>query len=170
MLRVDDPLQLFVGNITGCCQRFGHVGEGAMIHGSTEKNGGIFVVEEIDEKGNVVKLVAQSWTWRNDDVMCFDNIEVAGDNLTPEEQAEVLQIYQDAANKAIEIDKKALEEMLEEGIITKEQYEYYVLKEVRIGLGYNEGMRLIDEKISDGMLKKHYNITVKPKEAGKKYD
>jgi hypothetical protein len=51
MLRVDDPLQLFVGNMTGCCQEFGNVGEGAMLHGSLERNGGIFVIEKIDEKG-----------------------------------------------------------------------------------------------------------------------
>jgi hypothetical protein len=100
--------------------------------------------------------------------MCFDNIEVKGDRLTQEEQAEVLQIYQDAANRAIQIDQQALKEMLKQGKITKEQYEYYALKEVRIGLGYNQGMRLIDEKIANGELEKSYDV-VKPKEAGKMY-
>jgi len=168
MLRVDDPLQLFVGDMTGCCQRFGDVGEGAMLHGATEKNGGIFVIEEIDENGNAIKLVAQSWTWRNDDVMCFDNIEVKGDRLTYEEQAEVLQIYKDAASKAIEIDKRSLKEMQKQGKITKDQYKYYTLKEVRIGLGYNQGMRVIEEKMINGELEKSYDI-VRPKEAEKGY-
>ena len=49
--------------------------------------------------------------------MCFDNIEVKGDRLTQEEQAEVLQIYQDAANRAIQIDQQALKEMLKQGKI-----------------------------------------------------
>lgn len=168
ILRVDDPLQLFVGDITGCCQRFGDVGEGAMLHSALEKNGGVFVIEEIDEKSKPVKLVAQSWTWRNGDVMCFDNIEVKGDSLTYEEQEEVLRIYREAGEKAIKIDAEELEKMLKAGEITKEQYEYYALKQVRIGLGYNQGMPVINEKIVNGDLEKTYDV-VKPKEADKVY-
>jgi len=167
MLRVDDPLHLFAGNITKCCQRFGDVGVGAMLHSATERNGGVFVIEEIED-GKVKKIVAQSWVWRNDDVLCFDNIEVDGDSLTYEEQEEVLEIYRAAGEQAIKTDMKELREMLRSGEITREQYEYYTLKEVRIGLGYNQGMRIMEEKITDGELEKSYD-TVRPKEADKVY-
>lgn len=65
LLSTDDPLNILVGNATDCCQRVGGTGQGAMEHGSTSKNGRIFVVEEIDNEGNPKKIVVQSWVWRN---------------------------------------------------------------------------------------------------------
>ncbi len=170
MLRPDDPLALFVGNITGCCQRFGDEGEGAMLHSVLEKNGGVFVVEEIDENGKVVQVVGQSWVWRNDDVMCFDNIELLKNKtFSQEEQEEILKVYQEAAQKAVEIDEEELKKMLKAGKITEEQYEEYVLKEVRLGLGYaSKNMTILEEKSTNGELEKSYD-EVSPKEYGKSY-
>lgn len=168
MLRVDDPLILFVGDITNCCQRFGDVGEGTMQHAATERNGRIFLIEEINNEGKVVQTVAQSWVWRNNDIMCFDNIEVKRDQLSHDEQEEVLDIYQRAGEQAIQIDMKTLKDMLKKGKITQETYENYVLKEVRVGLGYNAGMPILTEKSTQGKLEKSYDV-VKPKEAEKRY-
>ena len=58
--------------------------------------------------------------------------------------------------------------MLKRGEITKEQYEAYVLSEIRIGLGYREGMPILEEKSLSGELKKSYDV-VRPKEYNKKY-
>ena len=42
-----------------------------------DKNGRVFVIR--DDKGNIV---AQSWVWRNKDVLCFDNIEIPNKTFT----------------------------------------------------------------------------------------
>ena len=63
MLNPDDVLNLFAGNITTCCQRFGDAGEGAMLLGSIEENAGIFVVEEMGEEGKA-NIIGQSLTIR----------------------------------------------------------------------------------------------------------
>ena len=41
MLMFYEPLNLFAGNITTCCQAFKDIGEGAMLLGALEKNAGI---------------------------------------------------------------------------------------------------------------------------------
>ena len=147
MLNPDDVLNLFAGNITTCCQRFGDVGEGAMLLGSIEENGGIFVVEELDEQGKVKNIVGQSLTIRQRgedgayDRLTFDNIEIDDNvlrNLTDEEHAEILQIYKDAGKQAIEKDKKFLGNLLKKGRISQEQYDRLVLKEVIAGTGFND--------------------------------
>ena len=73
MLRLDDPLALAIGTLTDCCQELGNAAQTSMEHSMTDKHGRLFIVK--DEKGNVV---AQSWVWRNKNVLCFDNIEVPG--------------------------------------------------------------------------------------------
>jgi hypothetical protein len=95
--------------------------------------------------------------------MCFDNIEVKGDNLSIEEQEEILKIYNEAGEQAIRIDKQTLKNMLKQKEITNEQYEQYVLKEIRSGLGCGEGVPLLNEKSTNGEIEKSYDI-VKPKE------
>ena len=147
MLSPDDVLNLFAGNITTCCQRFGDVGEGAMLLGSIEENGGIFLIEELDEKGEVKNIVGQSLTIRQRgtygayDRLTFDNIEIDDNvlkNLTDEEHAEILQIYKDAGKQVIEKDKKFLGNLLKKDRISQEQYDRLVLKEVIAGTGYND--------------------------------
>ena len=147
MLEPDDVLNLFAGNITTCCQRFGDVGEGAMLLGSVEENGGIFVVEELDEDGQTKNIVGQSLTIRqkgNDgayDRLTFDNIEINNDTLdtlSDEDQTQILEIYKRAGKQAIEKDKKFLGKLLKNKKITQEQYDRLVLKEVTAGTGYND--------------------------------
>ena len=153
MLEPDDVLNLFAGNITTCCQRFGDVGEGAMLLGSVEENGGIFVVEELDEDGQTKNIVGQSLTIRqkgNDgayDRLTFDNIEINNDTLdtlSDEDQTQILEIYKRAGKQAIEKDKKFLGKLLKNKKITQEQYDRLVLKEVTAGTGYND-LKGLDE-------------------------
>lgn len=147
MLEPDDVLNLFAGNITTCCQRFGDVGEGAMLLGSIEENGGIFVVEELDENGQTKNIVGQSLVIRQKgktgayDRLTFDNIEINNNTLvglSSEDQAQILEIYKQAGKQAIENDKKFLGKLLKNQKITQEQYDGLVLKEVTAGTGYND--------------------------------
>lgn len=147
MLEPDDVLNLFAGNITTCCQKFGDVGEGAMLLGSIEENGGIFVVEELDENRQTQNIVGQSLTIRQKgsdgayDRLTFDNIEINNNTLNTlsnEDQAQILEIYKQAGKEAIENDKKFLGKLLKNQKITQEQYDRLVLKEVTAGTGYND--------------------------------
>ena len=109
---------------------FQHLADGiGKARAQRQMAGGVFVkkgvVEEIDEEGNVVNIVSQSWTWRNGDRVCFDNIEVPN-TLMSELKAknafpEIFEVYAEAARKMIEIDKMTLGKFLQEGKITKEQ-------------------------------------------------
>lgn len=146
ILRADDPMNIFAGNATNCCQRVGDVGEGSMEHAATENNGRIFIVEEIDENGKIIKPVAQSWVWRNKDRICFDNIEIPDvekEELSDKDgdisaQQEILYIYKECAEDLIKKDKKMLSKLLLQGKITDKQYEELVLKDVTVGVGYND--------------------------------
>ena len=155
MLSPDDVLNLFVGNITTCCQKFGDVGEASMLLGAIEENAGIFVIEELDENGNVINIIGQSLTIRqkgkdgNKDRLTFDNIEI-DDNvlkrLSSEDHKEILSIYQEAGKQAIEKDKEFLGRQLKKGKITQQQYDSLVLKEVVAGTGYNNLDGLLELK------------------------
>ena len=155
MLAPDDVLNLFAGNITTCCQKFGNIGEASMLLGAIEENAGIFVVEEIGENGER-NIVAQSLTIRQKgkdgarDRLCFDNIEIPDEilkEIPKEDHKEILELYKQAGKQAIETDKKFLRKLQKEGKITQEQYDRFVLKEVIAGTGYNdlEGLKELPE-------------------------
>ena len=147
ILRADDPLNLLLGNATQCCQKVGGVGENSMRHAAMEDTGRTFVVEEIDENGNS-KIVAQSWVWRNNGVLCFDNIEITPSELSElksgtyhtaiEKQKAILHLYKETAEKILEKDRKKFDKLLKEGKITQEQYDAFVLTMVTVGTGYND--------------------------------
>lgn len=147
ILRADDPLNILLGNATKCCQQVGQVGENSMRHAAMEDTGRTFVVEEVDENGNS-KIVAQSWVWRNNGVLCFDNIEVTPSeseelkigtyHTAVEKQKAVLKLYKETAEKILEKDRKKFEKLLKEGKITQEQYDAFVLTLVTVGTGYND--------------------------------
>lgn len=157
ILRIDDPLHFTIGNITTCCQRFGEhqPGESSMLHSATEENGSVFVIEEVDEYGNVIKPVAQSWTWRNGDRVCFDNVEIPNTVMSELSKTggydEIFGIYTSVAEKMIDIDKKALGRLLDEGKITQEQYEALVIKEVTIGTGCDDLLKSISPETREGL-------------------
>ena len=147
ILRADDPLNILIGNATNCCQKINDVGENTMRHASMEDTGRTFVVEEIDEYGNS-KIVSQSWVWRNNGTLCFDNIEIPysehmelkfGHSETHiAKQKAILDVYQGAANIALEKDNKKFDELLKKGKITQEQYDAYKLSLVTVGTGLND--------------------------------
>ena len=143
-LRLDDPLAMAIGTLTDCCQELNNCAEVCMEHSMVDKNGRVFVIK--DEQGNIV---AQSWIWRNKDVLCFDNIEIpdkAFARATKEHPElgrkgftdEVFEIYKQAAHDLIAEDEKVYKELLENGKITQEQYDGLRLGKVTVGLGYND--------------------------------
>ncbi len=173
ILRPDDPMIVLAGNATNCCQKVGGEGGGSMMHAATENTGTIFLVEETDETGNVIKPVAQSWVWRNNDRVCFDNIEIpvaeqqklSMTNGDIEAQQEILQIYKETAQNMIKVDEKVLKEMLRTGKITQSQFNQLVLKEVTVGVGYNDLGILEHSKLE----KVEEADIIFPKEADKSY-
>ena len=154
-------MNILAGNATNCCQKIGDVGDGSMVHASIENNGRIFIIEELNENGEVVKPVAQSWVWRNKDTVCFDNIEIPEiekpklkeDNGDIKAQQEILEIYKECATNMIKQDEKMLGNLLKAGKITQEMYNQLVIKTVTVGTGYNDlgilenaGLEVVPEK------------------------
>lgn len=60
-----------LGIMTNCCQFLGGAGEECAKHGISSPNGGFYVLYD-----NHKKIVAQSWVWRDDQVLCLDSIEI----------------------------------------------------------------------------------------------
>ena len=146
ILRLDDPLAVAIGTLSDCCQELGNVAETCMEHSMVNKHGRVFVV-----KNQAGEIVAQSWVWRNNNVICFDNIEVPdkqmfshgiprgmeNSGIRNKFTDEILSVYQRAAQEMVEIDEKTYSQLLEEGKITQEQYESLVLRKVTTGEGYS---------------------------------
>ncbi len=146
MLRLDDPRAMSIGFESDCCQRLSEPAELCMEHSMVDKNGRVFVIT--NKKG---EIVAQSWVWRNKDVLCFDNIEIPDqkmwDNGVPRGKEDsgirnqftddVLSIYKMVASELITKDEKIYKELLESGKITKEQYDGLRLGKITTGLGYS---------------------------------
>ena len=146
ILRLDDPLAMAIGNLTTCCQRLHEPGCQCMEHSMVDKNGRLFCVH--DKNGEVI---AQSWVWRNGDVLCFDNIEVPDQQMwnhgipRGKEDAgirneftdEILEIYKKAAREIIKKDEEVYRELLEKGQITQEQFDGLRIGKITIGLGYS---------------------------------
>ena len=140
--RLDDPLPVVIGKLTDCCQELDNMAETVMEHSMVDKHGRIFEIK--DKFGNIV---AQSWVWRNQNVLCFDNIEIPDKAFTRasregiDEQKftdTIYEIYRRAANEMIEKDKIIYKELLEMGKISIEEYEALKLAKVTVGLGYND--------------------------------
>ena len=172
IVRMDDPLHFVIGEITNCCQTIGEnqPGESSMIHSATERNGALFVVEELDENGKPIGIVSQSWTWRNGNRVCFDNVEIPH---RVEEQLkqiggfdEIMEAYQETAKRMIETDKIKMKKLLEQGKITEQQYQSILIKDVGMGLGCDD---LVSNLSSEKKASIPNLVTVAPLEAGKTY-
>lgn len=160
ILRLDDPLALAIGTLTDCCQELGASGETSMEHSMVSEHGRIFVIK--DSEGNIV---AQSWMWRNRKVICFDNIEIPNKAFTRAQRSgstkdeftdTVFRLYQQAGEELIKKDEETYLKLLNEGKITKEQYEDLKLEKVTVGEGYND--------IADSLERnaKHDTVNVAP--------
>ena len=73
ILKFNDPDVLSVGDKTDCCFTVLGNGKSCFRHALTNKNGRILVIKRND------KIIAHSWLWRNGNLLCLDNIEVAQD-------------------------------------------------------------------------------------------
>lgn len=170
IVRMDDPLHFAIGEITNCCQTIGEgqPGESSMIHSAIERNGALFVVEELDEIGRPIGIVSQSWTWRNGNRVCFDNVEIPHKVESQLKQIggfdEIMEVYQETARRMIETDRIKLKKLLESGKITEEQYQSILIKDVSMGLGCdNLVVNLSPEKRVSSI------TSVTPLEAGRTY-
>lgn len=172
IVRLDDPLHFAIGEITNCCQTIGEgqPGETSMIHSATERNGALFVVEELDETGKSIGIVSQSWTWRNGNRVCFDNVEIPHKVETQLSQIggfdEIMDVYQAAAKRMIETDEIKLRRLVEQGKITEEQFKSMVIKDVSMGLGCDN---LVSNLSKERSVTIHKVNTVNPAELGKSY-
>ena len=143
MLKLDDPLALTIGTLTDCCQEIHGMGQTSMEHSVVSPDGRVFCVRDAEGR-----LVAQSWFWRNQYTGCFDNIEIPDRIFELYEKehpdvgrkgltTDVLEVYKKAAGELMQEDARVYQELLENGIITKEQYDALLLGKVTIGLGFN---------------------------------
>jgi len=92
MLDLDNPLALAVGYITRCCFLIDGLSRESLYHSISSKNGRTFIVRKDGE------LIAQSWVWRNGNVLCFDNVEARG-NYSYDK---LLETYQTASEELLE--------------------------------------------------------------------
>lgn len=97
MLDLDNPLALAVGYITRCCFLIDGLSRESLYHSISNKNGRTFVVRKDGE------LIAQSWVWRNGNVLCFDNVETRGNYS----QDALLEAYQKASEELIELSNQS---------------------------------------------------------------
>lgn len=139
ILRLDDPLGLAIGTLTDCCQEIDDAAEVCMEHSMTSPDGRVFVIK--DKENNIV---AQSWVWRNKNVLCFDNIEIPHKAFERAAQKKinlteiVYDMYKQAANILLKKDQEMYKSLLEKGEITQPEYDALCLSKVTIGLGYND--------------------------------
>lgn len=108
MLDLDDPLALAVGYITRCCFLIDGLSRESLYHSISNKNGRTFVVRKDGE------LIAQSWVWRNGNVLCFDNVEARG-NYSYDT---LLDVYQKASGELLEISNQSENETESLKVIT----------------------------------------------------
>lgn len=101
ILDLDDPLALSVGYLTRCCFLIDGLSRQSLYHSISSKNGRTFVVRKDGE------LVAQSWTWRNGNVVCFDNVETRG-NYSYDK---LLEVYEVASEHLLDVSKKSENEV-----------------------------------------------------------
>lgn len=142
MIRLDDPMALVIGKLTDCCQELGNAAESCMTHSAVDKTGRVFYIR--DKEG---RPIAQSWVWRNQNVLCFDNIEIPEKAFTNATRKGISRkqftdtiyaLYQRAGQELMEKDEVKFRKLLEEGKIPEEQYEALKLGKVTVGTGYND--------------------------------
>ena len=161
MLRCDNEKPLTVGKATGTCISLDMPAEGSMKHSVWSPNGRIFIVRD-DKK----RIVAHSWVWRNQDIICFDSIEIPKglvkffkDKLSKSEMrtflAEILEVYKQSSEDLMKKDEIQYKLLLSEGKITREQYENLVLHKITVGLGHGD---IADEIEKDKDLKEDTKV------------
>lgn len=162
-----ETLVIGEGGFSRCCQQIGGAGEQCMVHSATSQNGRLVVIKDDDGR-----FIAQSWIWRNGNVVCFDSIEAnAIENNTDAEQNQYIaliektyrQIAKDMIEKSQEtvgqFKKDKLAKIEREEIDEKEKQEKREkieaicdasqIKRVTVGQGYWPISQRITERFSD---------------------
>lgn len=100
ILDVKDPFALAVGYLSHCCFVVDGISYSALKHSLQSINGRTFVVYH---KG---KFLAQSWIWRNGDVICFDSVE-SGSSVhgAYNDDIKLIDVYKKVANEIMDISR-----------------------------------------------------------------
>lgn len=167
-LKLNDPLAMAIGTLTDCCQELNNAAEMCMEHSMVSKEGRIFIVKDSENS-----IIAQSWTWRNKNTLCFDNIEIPDRAFHRKESAgidrdvfanQVYEVYKKAAQEIIKKDQEKYKEALDKNEITKEDYDLLKLNRVTVGSGYNDIASALQKnaKIDTGVLSRpmYFNAPV----------
>lgn len=98
ILDVKDPFALAVGYLSHCCFVVDGISYSALKHSLQSMNGRTFVVYH---KG---KFLAQSWMWRNGDVVCFDSVETGSSiHGAYNDDIKLVDVYKQVANDIMQI-------------------------------------------------------------------
>lgn len=143
-VKLSDPIALVIGDLTDCCQKLNDNAELCMEHSVVDNNGRLFAIR--DELGQVV---AQSWVWRNKNIICFDNIEIPDRLLLKIERRKgavarynfvqsIYEVYKYVSSLLVELDNKKYFELLSNRQISNKEYNGLRLNKVIVGLGNND--------------------------------
>lgn len=128
VLDLDDPIAVAVGNLSHCCFVIRGISHSALEHSMKSKNGRTFVVYY---KG---QFFAQSWIWRNGDVICFDSVE-AGSPIHGmyKDNIRLVDVYKCVAQEMLYISKEAEDELQRVKVVTvgKSDYIFTDLKKLK---------------------------------------
>lgn len=128
ILDYKDSFAIAVGYLSSCCFTVEGISHTALEHAMQSINGRIFVVYY---KGN---FLAQSWMWRNGDVVCFDSVEAGGTrHYSFDDDLNVVDVYQKVARAILSISKDEEDEIQRVKVVTvgKSDYRFHPLEEVK---------------------------------------
>lgn len=101
ILDLDDPFSLAVGYLLHNCFIVGGISRTALAHSMESENGRSFVVYH---NGN---FLANSWMWRNGDIVCFDSVEAGGfAHGVYRDDIKLIDVYKKVAEDIIEKSKE----------------------------------------------------------------
>lgn len=129
ILDLDDPMAVAVGYLSHCCFVVEGLSYSALKHSMQSRNGRTFVVYY---KG---KFLAQSWVWRNGDVICFDSVESGSPcHEMYKDDIKLVDVYKSAANQVLSASENAEDDIQKVKVVTvgKSDYIFDNLKSVEI--------------------------------------
>ena len=147
VLRLDDAIGIYAGNITNCCQKLGGAGETSMLHSMKEKHGRVFVVRDKSKR-----IIAQSWLWRNGDTICFDNVEIPRNADNQKNQDVIYEVLKKVAKELCDKDVEVVDKLVKDGKLDKKTGELIKAKKVTVGEGNTDIKAIADnenEEIED---------------------
>lgn len=138
ILRLDDPMGIFIGEITDCCQVLDGAGQDSMRHSMGP--GRVLVI-----KNSEGQITGQGWVWEgknpntHERLICIDNIETPKKRETYETSMQIKKVTELFAENLMQKDDELLKELAANGKMTPQQYKANKLGAVTLGLGYLYG-------------------------------